>query len=153
MLGEPEQYQGAGPFPLVGDCADPLRQRAAAEGARRPQGKQPSRSGRKKWEIHYEACITDPKACCLVDGKRKDYDGYQGHFALTAHRYQTKGRPLVMDTDKSPIYKPSNGSTRAKAAGCTRAASSTCRSSSGRNNKTGKGSACDAARRAARARR
>ena len=35
----------------------------------------------KKWEIHYEACITDPKACCLVDGKRKDYDGYQGHFA------------------------------------------------------------------------
>ena len=43
-----------------------------------------------------------------VDGKRKDYDGYQGHFALTAHRYQDKGRPLVMDTDKSPIYKPNN---------------------------------------------
>ena len=38
VLGEPEQYQGARPVPLVGDCADPLRQRAAAEGARRPQG-------------------------------------------------------------------------------------------------------------------
>ena len=29
-----------------------------------------------------------PEGMLLVDGKRKDYDGYQGHFALTAHRYQ-----------------------------------------------------------------
>lgn len=62
----------------------------------------------KKWEAIYENIIADPKACFKTDGKRKDYDGYAGHWAITAHRPEDKGRPLVMDTDKSPIYKPTN---------------------------------------------
>ena len=105
--GRARAIPGRRPVPLVVDRADPLRERTAAKirDALKETAKQ---KWEKKWEIHYEACITDPKACCLVDGKRKDYDGYQGHFALTAHRYQDKGRPLVMDTDKSPIYKPNN---------------------------------------------
>jgi hypothetical protein len=61
----------------------------------------------KKWEAYYEAIIADPKASCWTDGKRKpDYDGFAGHWALSAHRQAKDGRPLVMDTDKSPIYKP-----------------------------------------------
>jgi hypothetical protein len=65
-----------------------------------------------KWEKKHasilENILADPKACFKVDGKRKDYDGYAGHWAITAHRNEDKGRPLVFDTDKSPIYKPNN---------------------------------------------
>jgi hypothetical protein len=63
-----------------------------------------------KWEKTYrkvlDNILADPKACFKVDGKRKDYAGYEGHWALTAHRNEEKGRPVVIDTDKSPIYKP-----------------------------------------------
>lgn len=63
-----------------------------------------------KWEKKYKTILenvfADPKACFKVDGKRKDYAGYEGHWALTAHRNEDKGRPIVIDTDKSPIYKP-----------------------------------------------
>ena len=107
VLGEPEQYQGAGPFRWSSTALIPYES-ALLQKIRDALKETAKQKWEKKWETHYEACITDPKACCLVDGKRKDYDGYQGHFALTAHRYQDKGRPLVMDTDKSPIYKPNN---------------------------------------------
>ena len=62
----------------------------------------------KKYKIILENILSDPKASFKVDGRRKDYDGYAGHWALTAHRNEEKGRPLVFDTDKSPIYKPDN---------------------------------------------
>ena len=151
MLGEPETIPGRRPVPLVGDRADPLRQRCCRRCAT-PSRKRLQQKWEKKWEIHYEACITDPKACCLVDGKRKDYDGYQGHFALTAHRYQDKGRPLVMDTGQvAHLQAEQRGFTRARAAGCTRAASINMQVEFwAQDNKTGKGlaprcwcSACD----------
>lgn len=62
----------------------------------------------KKWVSILENIKADPKACFKVDGKRKDYAGYEGHWALTAHRNEEKGRPLVLDTDKSPIYLGGN---------------------------------------------
>lgn len=63
----------------------------------------------KKWQAYLEAIKADPKASAWTDGKRKpDYDGFAGHFALAAHRYEDKGRPLCLDKDKSPIYKPDN---------------------------------------------
>jgi hypothetical protein len=37
-----------------------------------------------------------------VDGARKDM---AGTFHLSAHRKENEGRPLVMDSDRSPIYK------------------------------------------------
>lgn len=61
-----------------------------------------------KWEKKYATILenikADPKACFKTDGKRKDYAGYEGMWAMTAHRNEEKGRPLVLDTDKSPIY-------------------------------------------------
>lgn len=77
----------------------------------------------KKWQGYYDAIMMDPKGTCWLDGKRKpDYDGFQGHFALSAHRTEDKGRPLVMDNDKSPLYKPDNSVYEGKAgriyAGC-----------------------------------
>lgn len=37
---------------------------------------------------------------CFQDGDNKDYDGYQGMMALSAHN---KARPLVIDRDKTPL--------------------------------------------------
>lgn len=69
----------------------------------------------KKWQSILENIKSDPKACFKVDGRKKDYTGYEGHWALTAHRNEDKGRPLVFDTDKSPIYKPTGDLYEGKA--------------------------------------
>ncbi len=61
-----------------------------------------------KYVPHWENLKTDSKLCALIDGKKKAYEGYAGHFALTAHRNESKGRPLVFDSDKSPVYTPTN---------------------------------------------
>lgn len=108
VLGEPEQYQGKGAFrwsatALVPYGSDLKKQVDAALEA----------TAKEKWDKkaagYLAAILPDPKGCCWQDGARKpDYDGFAGHFALSAHRYQDKGRPLVMDRDKSPIYKPDN---------------------------------------------
>ncbi len=47
--------------------------------------------------------INDPKSCCWQDGAKKEYDGYQGQWALSASKEQAKGRPLVLDADKTPL--------------------------------------------------
>lgn len=40
---------------------------------------------------------------CWLDGATKAYDGYEGNFVLTASRGQDKGRPMVVNLDKSPL--------------------------------------------------
>lgn len=45
----------------------------------------------------------NPQKCCWYDGNLKSYDGYEDNFVLSATRNQDKGRPLVIDTDKSPL--------------------------------------------------
>lgn len=60
----------------------------------------------KKWPKVWEGINSDRKMSFKADGKFSDYAGYEGHFALTAHRKMKEGPPVVIDTDKSPIYKP-----------------------------------------------
>lgn len=62
----------------------------------------------QKWQSIHANILPDPKGCCFQDGARKEYEGYEGNWALSSHRPEDKGRPLVFDTDKSPIYKPTN---------------------------------------------
>lgn len=62
-----------------------------------------------KWAKKLELIKSDPKGCCYQDGERKDYDGYQGMWALTAHRKESDGRPLVFDKRKHPIYHMKSG--------------------------------------------
>lgn len=106
-LGEPEQYQGKGPFRWSGSFLVP-----AADPQKAMVDKALSDAATEKWgpkaKSILNAVLPDPKGCCWIDGARKDYDGYEGHFALSAHRYQEKGRPLVFDNDKSPIYQLDN---------------------------------------------
>lgn len=105
VLGEPEDYQGNKRFRWSATAlvpyGSPLRaavEKALLEVAIDKWG--------KKGQAHYEACIGDKQTTCWLDGKKKpDYDGFEGHFALTAHRPMDKGRPIVFDRDKSHIYK------------------------------------------------
>ena len=57
----------------------------------------------KKWQLEYDNLITDPKACAWQNGARKEMAGV---WILGTHRYESDGRPIVIDGDKSPIYKP-----------------------------------------------
>lgn len=45
----------------------------------------------------------NPQKCCWYDGNIKEYDGYEGNFVLSSTRGQEKGRPLIIDRDKSPL--------------------------------------------------
>lgn len=106
-FGEPEQFQGQGKFRWGGSflvpntdpqkkAVDELLEAVALE----------------KWgakaKLHLNNILPDAKACCWVDGARKDYDGYADCFAITAYRYQDAGRPLIIDADKTPIYQTNN---------------------------------------------
>ena len=114
VLGEPEDYQGNKQYRWSATGLIPYDSEALTK-AREAMKTEAKVKWEKKWESIYENAIADPKACCMIDGKRKEYDGFAGHFALTAHRYQDKGRPLVLDTDKSPIYMPDNSVYAGKA--------------------------------------
>lgn len=46
--------------------------------------------------------------CCFTSGDLKEYDGYAGMMALSSHRKQDAGRPLVIDGQKNPL-SPQDG--------------------------------------------
>jgi hypothetical protein len=62
---------------------------------------------KEKWGAKADAIIKavqgNPQKCCYYDGNLKDYDGYENNMVLSAKRPQDKGRPLVVDADKSPL--------------------------------------------------
>ncbi len=55
----------------------------------------------KKGDLKLANLLPDPKACCWQDGAKKEMTGV---WMLSTHRTEDKGRPLVLDNDKSPIY-------------------------------------------------
>lgn len=105
VLGKAEDYQGNGVFrrsaTFLVPCDDP--QKAMVDKVLIELAKE---EWKDKGPFHLDNILVDPKGCCWVDGKRKSYDGYAGNFALTAHRKEADGRPIVMDNDRSPIYQP-----------------------------------------------
>ncbi len=73
----------------------------------------------EKWPKDFaqklKAILPDPKGCAFTDGDLKTYAGYAGNWILAAKRDETKGRPLVIDNDRSPIYKADNSLYEGKA--------------------------------------
>lgn len=45
----------------------------------------------------------NPNKYCYANGDTKDYDGYAGNWVLSANRNQDKGRPVLIDRDKTPL--------------------------------------------------
>lgn len=64
-----------------------------------------------------KAIQLDPKACFWLDGDRKpDYQDYPGNWVAQAHRREGDGRPMVIDSDGTPIFDE-DGNVRAGKAG------------------------------------
>jgi hypothetical protein len=104
VLEEPQDYQGNKVFRWSATCLIPYNAPVLKEIEAKMRAVAEAKWGKKGGAI-YEAVMADKMTTCLLDGKRKpEYDGYEGHWALTAHRPQKSGRPMVIDTDTTPIY-------------------------------------------------
>jgi hypothetical protein len=101
-LFDATQYQGQGPFnyrcQLLIPAGDP--QRAKIDAALEAVAKE-------KWAAKtgpiLEAIKGNVQKCCWIDGAKRAYDGYEGNWALSTTREQSKGRPLVFDQQKQPL--------------------------------------------------
>lgn len=58
---------------------------------------------KSKFDANLAAILGDPKGCCWQDGARKEYQGYEGQWALSTGRDESKGRPLVIDANRAPL--------------------------------------------------
>jgi len=110
VLAEPEFYQGK-PVP-AGRRWDATALFPYASQWKKVVDMGMEECAREKWAAKHKQildnALSDSKLSCLMDGKRKACDGYEGHWALTTHRKEKDGRPLVLDSDRSPIYQPNN---------------------------------------------
>ena len=101
-LFEAVQFDGKGPFnygcQLLIPEGDP--QKAKIDGVVKAIAKD-------KWAAKADAIFAglegNPQKCCWIDGKKRAYDGYEGNWALSTKREQSKGRPLVFDQLKQPL--------------------------------------------------
>lgn len=114
VLGDPEDYQGNKKFRWSATALIPYDSPLREEVEAAIMAMAVEKWDKKAAQV-YANCMADPKGTCWLDGKRKEYEGYEGHMALTAHRYADKGRPLVYDKDKSPIYREDNSLYEGKA--------------------------------------
>lgn len=101
-LFEAVQYQGKGAFRfsatflLVPGGANDKKVQAALKAAAEEEFK--AKAGAKLAEFKGNS-----NRMCYVSGDLKEYDGYKGKLALTAHRRQKDGRPLVIDGNKAAL--------------------------------------------------
>lgn len=97
------QYQGTGPFNYRATFLMPeggkLRKQIDAAIAEVAKAKW----GVKAEKIMQAANASGGPGTCFNDGNLKEYDGYEGCFYLAATRPQDKGRPAIVDRDKSPL--------------------------------------------------
>lgn len=60
-----------------------------------------------KWGAKADAILksiaNNNQKFCWTDGDAKAYDGYEGNWCLSATRGQDKGRPSILDADKTPL--------------------------------------------------
>lgn len=66
--------------------------------------------GEEAWKAKAPAILkaalaSDGQKVCYWDGNLKEYEGYEGMMALRATRGEAKGRPMVIDADKSPLVE------------------------------------------------
>lgn len=59
--------------------------------------------GAKAAKVMLAANASGGPGTCFNDGNLKEYDGYEGSWYLAATRPQDKGRPAIVDRDKSPL--------------------------------------------------
>lgn len=106
------QFQGTGPFAykasfLQSENTPILLQQADKTWKKTTMGKVIEAIASEAWKAKAAAVLKaisgDPQKCAWYDGSLKEYDGYEGNFVLSSSRGQDKGRPLIMDADKTPL--------------------------------------------------
>lgn len=111
-LFEAKQFQGTGPFSyraafLQSEDTPVMVKQADGSWKRTTMQKVIDAVAEEKWKNKAAAVLkaigSDPQKCCWYDGDLKSYDGYEGNFVLSSTRPQDKGRPIVIDRDKSPL--------------------------------------------------
>lgn len=99
---EAVQYQGTGPFnyrlTLLVPEGDPQKKKIDEIIKAVATAKWAAKAGKI-----LAAAPASKAGICFTDGSAKEYDGYQDHWALSATRPQDKGRPAIIDRDKSPL--------------------------------------------------
>lgn len=98
------QFQGKGPFNYAATVLVPTDDKQWAVVNEAIKTVASEKWGKKAAAILAEI-MPDKKACCWIDGNRREYDGYAGNWSLAGKRKQDKGAPLVLDADKSPIFQ------------------------------------------------
>lgn len=111
-LFEAKQFEGQGPFSYRAAFLQPENQKVYLQ--------QPDKSWKattmtkiindvasEAWKAKAPAILktleNNSQKICWYDGNVKDYDGYADHFVLSSSRGQDKGRPTVINHDKSPL--------------------------------------------------
>lgn len=116
VLGEAEDYKGNKIFRRSATALIPYNSPLVKEVETKMRAVAEAKWGKKGAAV-YDAVMADKMTTCMLDGKRKpEYDGYEGHWALTAHRPAKSGRPMVLDTDLSIIYATENDIAKRKEA-------------------------------------
>ncbi len=108
-LGEPEEYKpgdgrprwSAAGMVLKSDTDQIKKVNAAIKAA-----------ALEKWgpkaDLNLKGILVDKNKCCWQDGDNSSIENYAGHWIINTHRGADKGRPIVYDNDKSPIYQLDN---------------------------------------------
>lgn len=61
--------------------------------------------GDKLWEKTWNTLVDDRQKSAWQDGDMTKYDSDDGNVIIAAKRYESDGRPLVVDRDKTPLTK------------------------------------------------
>lgn len=111
-LFEPKQFEGQGPFSyrasfLQGEDTPVYLQQADKSWKATTMAKVIDAIAAEAWKAKAAAILKtiegNSQKCCWYDGNAKSYDGYEDNFVLSATRNQDKGRPLIINHDKSPL--------------------------------------------------
>jgi len=111
-LFEPKQFEGQGPFSyrasfLQSEDTPVYLQQADKSWKATTMQKVIDAIATEAWKTKAGAILKtiegNSQKCCWYDGNAKSYDGYEDNFVLSATRNQDKGRPLVINHDKSPL--------------------------------------------------
>jgi hypothetical protein len=93
-LWEPKQYEGSGPFKYRASFLfEPNSENH--KNLLTAQKEVAAEEWKDKAAKVLEAASDDSKLRFIVDGNKKDYDGYKGMLVISATRDQAKGRPQV----------------------------------------------------------
>lgn len=111
-LWEAKQYEGQGPFSyrasfLQSEDTPVMLKQTDGTWAKTTMKKVIDQIAADAWKTKAVAILTtiegQSQKFCWIDGDTKAYDGYEGNFALSASRNINKGRPMIIDRDKSPL--------------------------------------------------